>query len=170
MSRAWFYRAIRSRLQTAAARVFGIHAFVGATSVTVVGCIRVMVGHALTDPDPLTMFDEVYAEPHPELERQRAEYADYLAGFDAGFDKLRVYHFMSLAHHTLALLPILVLLRIVEPKAASASEIVADLLNSLEENLQREGGYVPPEGPPRQPCTRRRRRKGRTPALPLALP
>jgi 2-oxoisovalerate dehydrogenase E1 component alpha subunit len=37
---------------------------------------------ALTDPDPLTMFDEVYGEPHPELERQRAEYADYLAGFD----------------------------------------------------------------------------------------
>lgn len=37
---------------------------------------------ALPDPDPLTMFDEVYAEPHPELERQRAEYAEYLAGFD----------------------------------------------------------------------------------------
>jgi 2-oxoisovalerate dehydrogenase E1 component alpha subunit len=37
---------------------------------------------ALTDPDPLTMFDEVYAEPHPELERQRADYAEYLAGFD----------------------------------------------------------------------------------------
>ncbi|GHF25831.1 pyruvate dehydrogenase E1 component alpha subunit [Pseudolysinimonas yzui] len=37
---------------------------------------------ALADPEPLTMFDEVYAEPHPELERQRAEYADYLAGFD----------------------------------------------------------------------------------------
>jgi uncharacterized protein len=26
----------------------------------------------------------------------------------------------------------------------------ADLLNSLEENLQREGGFVPPEGPPRE--------------------
>jgi 2-oxoisovalerate dehydrogenase E1 component alpha subunit len=37
---------------------------------------------ALADPEPLTLFDEVYAEPHPELERQRAEYADYLAGFD----------------------------------------------------------------------------------------
>jgi 2-oxoisovalerate dehydrogenase E1 component alpha subunit len=37
---------------------------------------------ALPDPEPLSMFDEVYAEPHPELERQRAEYADYLAGFD----------------------------------------------------------------------------------------
>jgi 2-oxoisovalerate dehydrogenase E1 component alpha subunit len=37
---------------------------------------------ALTDPEPLSMFDEVYAEPHPELERQRAEYAAYLAGFD----------------------------------------------------------------------------------------
>ncbi len=36
---------------------------------------------ALTDPDPLTIFDHVYAEPHPAIERQRAEYADYLAGF-----------------------------------------------------------------------------------------
>jgi 2-oxoisovalerate dehydrogenase E1 component alpha subunit len=38
---------------------------------------------AMADPDPLTIFDEVYAEPHPELQRQRAEYEDYLAGFDA---------------------------------------------------------------------------------------
>lgn len=36
---------------------------------------------ALTDPEPLTMFDHVYAEPHPQLERQRVEYADYLEGF-----------------------------------------------------------------------------------------
>lgn len=38
---------------------------------------------ALADPDPLTLFDDVYVEPHPELQRQRAEYADYLAGFEA---------------------------------------------------------------------------------------
>ncbi|HWH97767.1 MAG TPA: pyruvate dehydrogenase (acetyl-transferring) E1 component subunit alpha [Pseudolysinimonas sp.] len=37
---------------------------------------------ALEDPPPLSMFDTVYAEPHRELARQRAEYADYLAGFD----------------------------------------------------------------------------------------
>ncbi len=37
---------------------------------------------ALEDPPALSLFDEVYAEPHPELARQRAEYADYLAGFD----------------------------------------------------------------------------------------
>ncbi len=30
----------------------------------------------------------------------------------------------------------------------------SDLLNSLEENLQREGGWVPPENPPPQPPTR----------------
>lgn len=31
---------------------------------------------------PLTIFDHVYAEPHPELERQRNEFAEYLAGFE----------------------------------------------------------------------------------------
>jgi pyruvate dehydrogenase E1 component, alpha subunit len=38
---------------------------------------------ALTDPEPLSVFDDVYAEPHPRLDRQRAEYADYLRGFDS---------------------------------------------------------------------------------------
>jgi pyruvate dehydrogenase E1 component alpha subunit len=36
---------------------------------------------AMEDPEPITVFDHVYAEPHPELERQRAEYARYLEGF-----------------------------------------------------------------------------------------
>lgn len=36
---------------------------------------------ALADPEPLEVFADVYAEPHPELERQREEYARYLAGF-----------------------------------------------------------------------------------------
>jgi pyruvate dehydrogenase E1 component alpha subunit len=31
---------------------------------------------------PETMFDHVYAEPHAGVERQRAEYVDYLAGFE----------------------------------------------------------------------------------------
>jgi len=37
---------------------------------------------ALTDPDPLTIFDHVYAEPHAGIAAQRAEYADYLEGFE----------------------------------------------------------------------------------------
>jgi len=32
--------------------------------------------------DPATLFDHVYAEPHAALDRQRAEYVQYLAGFD----------------------------------------------------------------------------------------
>jgi pyruvate dehydrogenase E1 component alpha subunit len=39
------------------------------------GCI------ALPDPDPLTLFDHVYAEPHSGLERQRSRTARYLAAF-----------------------------------------------------------------------------------------
>jgi len=31
---------------------------------------------------PETMFDHVYAEPHAAVERQKAEYMDYLAGFE----------------------------------------------------------------------------------------
>ena len=38
---------------------------------------------ALGDPAPLSVFDHVYAGPHRTLDRQRAEYAEYLAGFDA---------------------------------------------------------------------------------------
>lgn len=37
---------------------------------------------ALPDPAPLDIFREVYAEPHRELDRQRAEFADYLASFE----------------------------------------------------------------------------------------
>ncbi|WP_449057888.1 pyruvate dehydrogenase (acetyl-transferring) E1 component subunit alpha [Pseudolysinimonas sp.] len=36
---------------------------------------------ALDDPAPLALFDHVYAEPHPGIDRQRAEYARYLDGF-----------------------------------------------------------------------------------------
>jgi pyruvate dehydrogenase E1 component alpha subunit len=36
---------------------------------------------ALEDPDPLALFDHVYAEPHPVIERERAEFARYLDGF-----------------------------------------------------------------------------------------
>ena len=41
------------------------------------GCI------ALPDPLALSVFDHVYATPHAGLDRQRDEYAGYLAGFDA---------------------------------------------------------------------------------------
>lgn len=36
---------------------------------------------ALPDPGPLDLFAHVYAEPHPVVDRQRAEYARYLDGF-----------------------------------------------------------------------------------------
>jgi len=39
---------------------------------------------ALAAPDPLTIFDNVYATPHRGLDRQRSQYAAYLAMFDGG--------------------------------------------------------------------------------------
>ena len=42
------------------------------------GCI------ALPDPDPMSLFDHVYAEPHSGLERQRRRTARYLASFTDG--------------------------------------------------------------------------------------
>jgi pyruvate dehydrogenase E1 component alpha subunit len=34
------------------------------------------------EPSPMTLFDEVYASPHPLLEEERLQYADYLSGLD----------------------------------------------------------------------------------------
>ncbi len=42
---------------------------------------------ALEDPPPLSVFDHVYAEPHPTVAAERAEHAAYLAGFDEGNDR-----------------------------------------------------------------------------------
>jgi pyruvate dehydrogenase E1 component alpha subunit len=39
------------------------------------GCLE------MTDPDPRTMFDHVYAETTPLLQEQKASFEDYLAGF-----------------------------------------------------------------------------------------
>jgi pyruvate dehydrogenase E1 component alpha subunit len=36
----------------------------------------------MPDPAPLTMFDHVYVEPTPELERQRREFGAYLESFE----------------------------------------------------------------------------------------
>jgi pyruvate dehydrogenase E1 component alpha subunit len=36
---------------------------------------------AIADPEPLAVFDHVYAEPHATLDRQREDYARYLDGF-----------------------------------------------------------------------------------------
>jgi len=36
---------------------------------------------AMTSPDPLSIFDDVYSEPTPLLQEQRKEFAGYLAGF-----------------------------------------------------------------------------------------
>lgn len=37
---------------------------------------------ALPDPEPLAIFDHVYAEPHRLMEEERAEFAAYLEGFE----------------------------------------------------------------------------------------
>jgi 2-oxoisovalerate dehydrogenase E1 component alpha subunit len=42
------------------------------------GCLE------MPDPDPMTIFDDVYVETTPLLEEQRAGFADYLAGFADG--------------------------------------------------------------------------------------
>jgi 2-oxoisovalerate dehydrogenase E1 component alpha subunit len=39
---------------------------------------------ALEDPEPMTIFDNVYAEPHSGLERQKREYAAYLSYVEGG--------------------------------------------------------------------------------------
>ena len=39
---------------------------------------------AMPDPDGTAMFDHVYAEPHPVMERERAEFLAYEAGFADG--------------------------------------------------------------------------------------
>lgn len=38
----------------------------------------------MPDPETLTMFDDVYVEPSPLLERQRAGFAEYLSSFEGG--------------------------------------------------------------------------------------
>ena len=37
---------------------------------------------ALPDPEPLSLFDDVYAEPNPMIERERDDLARYLAMFE----------------------------------------------------------------------------------------
>jgi pyruvate dehydrogenase E1 component alpha subunit len=39
--------------------------------------------YALEAPEPLTVFDNVYATPHSGLERQKSQYSAYLASFEA---------------------------------------------------------------------------------------
>jgi 2-oxoisovalerate dehydrogenase E1 component alpha subunit len=39
---------------------------------------------ALAEPAPLTVFEDVYTEPHSGIDRQRREYAAYLAMFEGG--------------------------------------------------------------------------------------
>ncbi|MEO8094096.1 MAG: pyruvate dehydrogenase (acetyl-transferring) E1 component subunit alpha [Pseudolysinimonas sp.] len=62
--------------------VFGpeLETRVAATADRVAAELRAGV-KAMTDPDPITVFDHAYAEPHVELDRQRDEYARYLEGF-----------------------------------------------------------------------------------------
>ncbi|MGH8017313.1 MAG: MFS transporter [Opitutaceae bacterium] len=51
---------------------------------------------------------------------------------EAGFGKLRVYHGMSIIHHILVIFSILVLLRVVEPKAAPLSQAVGAMRSSRQ--------------------------------------
>jgi pyruvate dehydrogenase E1 component alpha subunit len=44
------------------------------------GCLE------MADPEPLSMFDNVYAEPHAPLAKQRDEFAAYLASFEGGHE------------------------------------------------------------------------------------
>jgi 2-oxoisovalerate dehydrogenase E1 component alpha subunit len=37
---------------------------------------------AMTDPEPLAMFDHIYVDPHPLVAQERAEFAGYLSSFD----------------------------------------------------------------------------------------
>ena len=39
---------------------------------------------AIAAPDPSTLFDHVYAGPHPLLEEERRAFAAYLASIDEG--------------------------------------------------------------------------------------
>ncbi|BET67610.1 hypothetical protein ASA1KI_25280 [Opitutales bacterium ASA1] len=52
--------------------------------------------------------------------------------FAAGIDKLRVYHGMSIVHHFIVMLAILVLLRVVEPKAAPLTQAVGAMRSSRQ--------------------------------------
>lgn len=38
--------------------------------------------HAMEDPDPVTLFDHVYAEPHPLVEEERAAFIEYADQFE----------------------------------------------------------------------------------------
>ena len=42
--------------------------------------------HDMPDPDPVAMFDHVYAEPHPVVERDREQYLQYVAQFEGDAD------------------------------------------------------------------------------------
>ncbi|WP_353707169.1 thiamine pyrophosphate-dependent dehydrogenase E1 component subunit alpha [Cellulosimicrobium sp. ES-005] len=73
-----YLRSVGVLDDTGAARVQGVAD--AAAAELRAGCV------ALTDPPPLSLFDHVYAEPHHALERERAEYAHYLASFGDGDD------------------------------------------------------------------------------------
>ena len=48
--------------------------------------------HAMPDPDPVTIFENVYAEPHPLVERERAQYLEYVDQFEDDADASQEAH------------------------------------------------------------------------------
>jgi 2-oxoisovalerate dehydrogenase E1 component alpha subunit len=70
--KAWLIRTEKADADTIAA----VDADADALAVRLrAGCL------AMPDPAGESMFDDVYAEPHPRIEEQRAEFVDYHAGF-----------------------------------------------------------------------------------------
>jgi pyruvate dehydrogenase E1 component alpha subunit len=39
---------------------------------------------AMPDPEPLTMFDNIYVDDHPLIDAERARFAEYAASFEGG--------------------------------------------------------------------------------------
>ena len=72
---------LRSHLEHEGAFGPELETRVAATADRVARDLRAGV-QAMTDPEPISVFDHVYAEPHTELDRQRDEYARYLEGFE----------------------------------------------------------------------------------------
>ncbi|MEO8262635.1 MAG: thiamine pyrophosphate-dependent enzyme, partial [Pseudolysinimonas sp.] len=71
---------LRTLLETMGAAGPELETRVAASADRVAAALRAGIKE-MADPEPMTVFDHVYAEPHTELDRQRDDYARYLEGF-----------------------------------------------------------------------------------------